>query len=83
MLYVERRGSDYTARVAGGDGSAILAGQSMTDPDVWIYLTARWPLGDRAACSAMFDDLLAEMESMAGGLDRCRWPLDEPWPHGH
>jgi len=24
------------------------------------------------------------MEAMAGGFpDRCRWPLDEPWPHMH
>jgi hypothetical protein len=30
-----------------------------------------------------FDDLLAELESMAGAADRCRWPVDEPWPHQH
>jgi hypothetical protein len=27
--------------------------------------------------------LLAEMESMCGGADRCRWPLDQPYPPGH
>jgi hypothetical protein len=28
---------------------------------------------------AVFKDLLEEMESTAGGSDRCRWPLDEPY----
>ena len=27
--------------------------------------------------------LLAEMESMCGGADRYRWPLDQPYPPGH
>jgi hypothetical protein len=29
------------------------------------------------------EDLLAEMESMCGGADRCRWPLDQPYPVRH
>ncbi|BBZ14468.1 hypothetical protein BST20_00110 [Mycobacterium branderi] len=32
---------------------------------------------------SFFDDLLAELETMAARTDRCRWPLDEPWPHTH
>jgi hypothetical protein len=32
---------------------------------------------------AFFDDLLAELESMADHVDRCRWPLNDPWPHSH
>jgi hypothetical protein len=32
---------------------------------------------------ALFDDLLAELESMVDRTDRCRWPVDEPWPHAH
>ena len=54
--------------------------------DAWLYYTGRWPPGAGAEGStfpAFFDELLAEMESMVGGADRCRWPLDEPWPHGH
>jgi len=26
--------------------------------------------------------LLAETESMLGGADRCRWPLDQPYSPG-
>ena len=29
------------------------------------------------------DDLIAEMDSMSGGADRCRWPLDQPYPVRH
>ena len=29
------------------------------------------------------EELLAEMESMCGGADRCRWPLDQPYPIQH
>jgi hypothetical protein len=29
------------------------------------------------------EDLLAELESMCGGADRCRWPLDQPYQMRH
>jgi hypothetical protein len=32
---------------------------------------------------AHLDDLIAEMDSMSGGADRCRWPLDQPYPVRH
>ena len=41
-----------------------------------------WP-EDPSRTRAFFDDLLAELESMADRTDRCRWPLDDPWPHTH
>ena len=52
-------------------------------PDVWMSFSAAWPVVDSARMRAFFDDLLAELESMADSSDRCRWPLDEPWPHVH
>ena len=48
-------------------------------PDVWMSFSATWPLDDPARLQAFFNDLLAELESMADTADRCRWPVDEPW----
>jgi hypothetical protein len=53
-------------------------------PDVWMSFSAAWPLDEPTRLRAFFDDLLAELESMADTADRCRWPIDEPWPnHAH
>jgi hypothetical protein len=47
-----------------------------------MSFSVAWPVeADRLR--PFFDDLLAELESMAAGADRCRWPVDEPWPHFH
>lgn len=79
MVYVERRGQDY--------GWRVLARDDWTPPsegaDVWMYFTGDWPADDPGRLAAFCDDLLAELESMAGGADRCRWPLDQPWPTMH
>ena len=79
VLYVERRGEEYGWRsfapVGGLGGPDAL-------PDVWIYSTGPRPTADPDRVASFVDDLLAEMESMMGG-DRCRWPLDEPWPDRH
>jgi hypothetical protein len=82
ILYVERRGEEYAFVVSNPDQAWQAVGPEGF-PDVWIYWSGEWPAGDTARQRAVFDDLLAEMESMAGGSDRCRWPLDEPWPHRH
>jgi hypothetical protein len=47
-------------------------------PDAWIYWTGEWPADDGDRQQAVFKDLLDEMESMLGGSDRCRWPLNDP-----
>ena len=52
-------------------------------PDAWISYTGKWPVEDDTTWSRFFDDLIAELESMTGDADRCRWPLDDPFSHHH
>lgn len=80
IVYVERRGADYNWQLMG---AGAIAPTSSVGADVWMYFSGKWPKDDPEATSAFCEDMLAEMESMAGGADRCRWPLDEPWPHTH
>ena len=83
-VYLERRGEDY-------DWHIVPTGRAVPDPprpktgepDVWMSFSAAWPVDDPRQMRAFFDDLLAELESMADSADRCRWPIDEPWPHRH
>jgi hypothetical protein len=82
IVYLERRGEKYSWRlVENGDLIAVVPATG--GPDVWMSFSATWPVDDSARMRAFFDDLLAELESMADHTDRCRWPLDEPWPHVH
>ncbi len=76
-LYIERRGEDY----AWSEGNGLE--NAATLPDAWISYTGRWPAHDDEAWRAFFADLIAELESMTGDADRCRWPLDDPWSHHH
>jgi hypothetical protein len=83
LVYIERRGETYDWR-RNGVGS-VMAGPDADAPlpDAWIYY-AGWQGHDRNDPGAFFEDLLAEMEGAAtGGQDRCRWSLDDPWPHSH
>jgi hypothetical protein len=84
VVFVERRGADYRwSRLPPGE-APILTSREPPDPDAWIYYCGPWPAADRPADLPPFlEDLLAEMESMCGGADRCRWPLDQPYPPGH
>jgi hypothetical protein len=80
LVYLERRGDSYDWRLVttGQDRVATAA------PDVWMSISAVWPLDEPDRLRAFFDDLLAELESMADPADRCRWPVDDPWPdHYH
>jgi hypothetical protein len=84
-VLIERRGDDY--RWARLEPGAAL-GLSWTrgpepSPDAWICYTGPWPAARPADLPAFLEDLLAEMESMCGGADRCRWPLDQPYPVRH
>jgi len=82
LVYLERRGRRYHWGVVTA-GDAITDPAASDAPDVWMSLSAAWPVDDPVQVRAFFDDLLAELESMAGSADRCRWPIDEPWPHSH
>ena len=78
VVYVERRGEEYACRVTGPEEDLVLGGGGEF-PDVWIYWSGEWPSDDLTRQQAVFADLLEEMESMAGGSDRCRWDLDDPY----
>ncbi|MDI3314173.1 MAG: hypothetical protein QJR12_07805 [Mycobacterium sp.] len=84
VVYLERRGEAYGWRLLH-PGQAEAAGvcSACSAPDVWMSFSAAWPFDEPERLRVFFDDLLAELESMAGGADRCRWPLGEPWPHRH
>jgi len=81
-VYLERRGAEYDWHLvpAGTDAAWAATDES---PDVWMSFSAAWPVEDPARLRIFFDDVIAELESMAGGVDRCRWPIDRPWPHFH
>jgi hypothetical protein len=82
IVYVERRGDAYDWRMVHvGDIYSVAA--STAAPDVWMSFSAAWPFDEPDRLPGFFDDLLAELESMADTADRCRWPLSEPWPHHH
>ncbi|MBV9690961.1 MAG: hypothetical protein JO202_14780 [Ktedonobacteraceae bacterium] len=86
LIYIERRGDNYSWRHTTTSTDMLKVRADIADgslPDVWIYYSGTWPTQDPDRWQAFFDDLLAEMESMGGGADRCRWSLDEPWPHMH
>jgi hypothetical protein len=79
-VYLERRGDSYNWRIVPLD--TVVTATTVDDPDVWMCFSATWP-DNLNRTRAFFDDLLAELESMANRDERCRWPLDEPWPHSH
>lgn len=98
-VFIERRGEDYlwsllppgevltlpvyeqaTHEPAHGQAPDGQGTYGQPGPDAWIVYSGTWP---ETRTGPFLEDLLAEMESMCGGADRCRWPLDEPYPRGH
>jgi hypothetical protein len=85
VLYLQRLGEDYRWRFVEPDAAAMTASQQPGEPapDAWMFYCGPWPAGPPAELFPFFAELLAEMESMCGGDDRCRWPLDQPYPLQH
>jgi len=84
LVYVERRGDSYSWHRPGEQSEDAEQAGPQDLADAWLYYSWQRALGDPDAARAMIDDLLAEMEAMTGsGADRCRWPLDQPWPLSH
>ncbi len=70
IVYIERRGEDYAWSRTRFNIPVlpIVAPGSSTLPDAWIYYSGRWPSKDEDIDTwrVFFDDLLAEMELVAG-----------------
>lgn len=83
LVYIGRCGQDYTWSVLDDGARPVHAAPGGAEPEAWLYYSGRWPEAGSDEVGRFFDDLLAELESMTGGADRCRWSADDPWPHGH
>jgi hypothetical protein len=82
VVYLERRGAEYNWRIVPLERALTPVTEAGREPDAWMSFSASWP-SDPQRLRAFFDDLLAELEWMVARVDRCRWPLDQPWPHSH
>ena len=74
VVYIERQGEAYR-------WGPYLPPDAEHPPEAWIFYAGKWPMDHEDRWAAFFTDLMAEMESMTGGADRCRWALDDPWFH--
>lgn len=82
-VFIERRGEGYLWSRRPPGEVAALAPYEPPGPDAWIVYSGPWPADRLEGLFPFLEDLLADMESMGAGADRCRWPLDEPYPPGH
>jgi hypothetical protein len=82
-VYLERCGGDYGWGCVDNGARLPAPGHGARTPDAWLFYSGSWPAGDPERLAGHLDDLLAEMESMCGGEDRCRWPLGQPYPFQH
>ncbi len=83
VVYLERRGADYGwGRTRSGEPLPLPTTEDAV-PNVWLFYGGHWPVPGSEAWSRHFEDLMAELESASQQSDRCRWPLDDPWPHSH
>ncbi len=83
ILFVGRTGKEYAWRSVppGEPMSAEVDGVFL---DAWMFSTVPWPVeADEETQRAFFVDLVAEMETMADGADRCRWEFDDPYGYRH
>ena len=83
ILFIGRTGKEYSWR-------SVPPGEPMSTEvdgvflDAWMFGTIAWPVeADEETQRAFFVDLVAEMETMADGPDRCRWEFDDPYGYRH
>jgi hypothetical protein len=83
ILFVGRSDKDYSWRIVPPGGSMIAEVDGVA-LSAWMFSTIAWPTGeDEDTQRAFFVDLVAEMETMADGADRCRWEFDDPYGYRH
>jgi hypothetical protein len=83
ILFVGRVGKEFAWRIIG-PGEPMIGEIDGAFPDAWMFSTVAWPVGtDEDEQRRFFDDLLAEVETMADGTDRCRWEFDDPYGYRH
>jgi hypothetical protein len=83
ILFVGRVGKEYAWRIVA-PGEPMIGEIDGAFPDAWMFSTIAWPIGaDLDVQRAFFDDLVAEVETMANGPDRCRWEFDDPYGYRH
>jgi hypothetical protein len=82
-VYLERQGDEYDWHCVDGGARLPEPGAGRQMPDAWLFYSGSWPTEDPELLAAHLDDMLAEMETMCGGAERCRWPLDQPYPLQH
>lgn len=83
ILFVGRSGKDYSWRVVP-PGQPMAAEVDGVFLDAWMFSNVAWPISeDEDRQRAFFDDLVAEMETMDAGPDRCRWEFDDPYGYRH
>jgi len=82
-MYLQRRGEEYEWSYLDPGAPLPEPGGDGGTPDAWLFYSGPWPHDDPEEVAAHLDDLLAELDSMCAGQDRCRWPLDQPYPREH
>ena len=83
ILFVGRVGKEFAWRPIG-PGEPMIGEIDGAFPDAWMFSTVAWPVdADIDEQRRFFDDLLAELETMADGADRCRWEFDDPYGYRH
>lgn len=82
-VYLQRRGEAYDWSYVDPGAPLPEPGGTGEAPDAWLFYSGTWPQENPDALATHLNDLLAEMETMCGGPERCRWPLDQPYPLHH
>lgn len=83
ILFVGRHGKEFAWRMIA-PGEPMTGEIDGTPLDAWMFTAVPWPIeADVDDQRRFFDDLLAELETMADGPDRCRWEFDDPYGYRH